>query len=187
MPDTSSQLLRAANFAARRHAGQKRKGAAQEPYINHLLEVAGLLAECIEGVEGQEGDINLLMAALLHDTIEDVEVKREEIEAEFGADVASLVLEVTDDKSLKKEKRKELQVEHAPHKSPRAKMLKIADKTSNLRALVSSPPPDWDHARKAEYFDWAARVVAGCRGVNSRLDAMFDEAHRAGTEALARE
>jgi len=184
MPDTSSQLsplLRAANFAAQRHAGQRRKGKSQEPYVNHLLEVAGLLADA------GESDLSLLIAALLHDTVEDVGVTRQEIEAAFGADVAGLVLEVTDDKSLDKAERKRLQVEHAPHRSPRARMLKIADKISNLRSLVSSPPPDWSRQRKAEYFDWAARVVAGCRGLNARLDALFDEAHRAGLERLATE
>lgn len=178
-PSQLSQLLRAANFAAQRHADQRRKGKSQEPYVNHLLEVAGLLADA------GESDLGLLSAALLHDTIEDVGVTSQEIEAEFGVDVASLVLEVTDDKSLPRARRKELQVEHAPHLSDRARMLKIADKISNLRALVSSPPPDWDHERKAEYFAWAARVVAGCRGLNERLDAMFDEAHQAGLEALA--
>ncbi len=177
----SAELLRAANFAAQRHAQQRRKGAAGEPYVNHLLEVAGMLADATGG-----SDTNLLIAALLHDTVEDVQVSREEIEREFGADVAGLVLEVTDDKSLPKARRKALQVEHAPHKSGRARMLKIADKISNLRALVTSPPPDWSLERKAEYFEWASQVVAGCRGQNAALDALFDAAHREGIAALGR-
>ncbi len=175
----AAELLRAADFAAQRHAQQKRKGAQGEPYINHLLEVAGLLADATDGQ-----DTNLLIAALLHDTVEDVGVSRQEIERLFGSDVAELVLEVTDDKSLPKARRKELQVEHAPHKSGRAKMLKIADKVSNLRALVSGPPLDWSLERKAEYFEWARQVAEGCRGQNEKLDALFDASHRHGLEML---
>ncbi|MBI2317212.1 MAG: HD domain-containing protein [Betaproteobacteria bacterium] len=169
------RIARALDFAARKHVGQKRKGAAGEPYINHLAEVALLVAEATEG-----RDTNLAIAALLHDTIEDQDVKHEELAAEFGKDVADLVAEVTDDKRLPKEERKRLQVETAAARSNRAKMLKIADKIANLRSIRSSPPSHWSEERKEAYFDWAARVVAGCRGVSPKLEALFDELHRLG-------
>lgn len=178
-PNEVLQIARALDFAARRHAAQRRKGEAQEPYINHLAEVALLVAEATEGK-----DATHVIAALLHDTIEDQEVKYEELVEAFGAEVAELVLEVTDDKSLPKAMRKQLQVEHAPHISPRSRMLKIADKTSNLRSIVASPPKEWSDARKREYFEWAAKVVAGCRGVNPWLEAQFDEALGKGKEII---
>ena len=172
-------LMRALDFAARRHRDQRRKGAAAEPYINHLTEVARLVAEATDG-----RDTLAVMGALLHDTVEDTKPTREELASLFGADVAALVIEVTDDKLLPKAERKRLQVEHAPHKSRRAKLIKIADKTSNLHSVASSPPADWDAARQDEYLEWADRVVAGCRGVNSRLEAEFDKRLRAARKAV---
>ena len=154
-------VLRAADAAARWHVHQRRKGAAKEPYINHLLEVATLVAEATEGK-----DPNLVIAALLHDAIEDCEVPHKLIAESFGTDVADLVAEVTDDKTLEKRERKKRQVESAHKKTNRAK-LKLADKTSNLRALVSSPAPDWSVRRRLEYIDWARQVVDGLRGANA--------------------
>ena len=174
----TSELMRAAEFAAQRHAAQNRKGAVQEPYVNHLIEVASLLAAATDG-----RDTALLMAGLLHDTVEDVGVTAKELTEAFGADVAQLVLEVTDDKTLEKAERKRLQVEKAPHKSQRAKMIKMADKISNVRAITSSPPPDWDMARKRAYFHWAKQVVDGCRDANTDLALLFDETY---TEGLAK-
>jgi (p)ppGpp synthase/HD superfamily hydrolase len=164
-------VLKAADAAARWHVHQRRKGAAQEPYINHLLEVASLVAEATDGK-----DPALVIAALLHDAIEDQEVPKEMIAETFGADVADLVWEVTDDKSLPKQRRKNKQVRHARRKSPRAKILKLADKTSNLRTLASSPPPDWSVKRRLEYVAWARAVVQGLRGVNPMLEQAFDAA-----------
>jgi (p)ppGpp synthase/HD superfamily hydrolase len=163
------RILAAAHFAAVCHAGQKRKGEAGEPYINHLIEVAELIAS-----SSPELDTNLVMAGFLHDTVEDTGVTRQQLEARFGSDVASLVMEVTDDKSLPKETRKALQVENAPRKSPRAQTLKLADKISNLRALLSSPPANWTRERKREYFDWARKVVSGLTQPNKNLKAEFD-------------
>lgn len=171
------KFARALDYAARKHVSQRRKGEAQEPYINHLAEVAHLLAEATDGM-----DTELVIAGLLHDCIEDQGVKHEELVDLFGSDVADLVRDVTDDKSLLKAERKRLQVETAPHKSPRAKMLKIADKTSNLRAMRTSPPSGWDEQRKRDYFTWAHAVVAGCRGVNAYLEEKFDEAYLAGRQ-----
>ena len=131
-------VLKAADAAARWHVHQRRKGLAEEPYINHLLEVASLVAEATDGQ-----DPDLVIAALLHDAIEDQEVPREIIADIWGEGVVKLVEEVTDDKSLDKAIRKRKQVETTPTKSDRAKVIKLADKTSNLRAIAASPPSDW--------------------------------------------
>ncbi len=172
-------LARAFEFAAHRHRGQRRKGEAAEPYVNHLAEVAWLVAYATGG-----HDPVAVLGALLHDTIEDTGTTEAEIASEFGPEVARLVAEVTDDKSLPKAERKRRQVESAPHKSDRAKIIKMADKISNLRGIAESPPKDWDLARKRAYFEWAAQVVAGCRDVNAWLEGRFDETHREGLAAL---
>ena len=175
-------LTRALIFAARKHSDQRRKGAAAEPYVNHLAEVALLVAEATEG-----RDVEAVVAALLHDTLEDTRTTREELEREFGPEVAAVVAEVTDDKGLPKAERKRLQVEHAARKSDRAKLVKIADKTSNLRSILESPPLGWDRARRREYFEWSRRVVAGCRGVSPRLEGWFDSAYAAGMAGMERD
>ena len=162
-------ILQAANFAAEKHAGQKRKGAAAEPYVNHLLEVAHLVSTAIT-----EPDTNLIIAALLHDVIEDCGISKGDVEELFGGDVADLVAEVTDDKTLSKSERKRLQVVNAPKKSVRAQMIKLADKISNLRAILNSPPVDWSLERRREYFVWAKRVVEGLTAPNPFLKAEFD-------------
>jgi guanosine-3',5'-bis(diphosphate) 3'-pyrophosphohydrolase len=164
-------IARAWNFSADRHAKQRRKGDAQEPYVNHLAEVAELVATATEG-----RDANLVAAAVLHDTVEDTATLPGELASIFNADVAELVAEVTDDKRLDKAERKRLQVEHALAKTARAKVLKLADKTSNLRSLVKSPPTDWSLERRREYLAWAKEVVQGLRGTNAWLEARFDEA-----------
>jgi guanosine-3',5'-bis(diphosphate) 3'-pyrophosphohydrolase len=164
-----NNLLHAASFAAQKHTGQKRKGERGEPYINHPLEVANLIAN-IGGID----DIDVLMAAILHDTVEDCGVSGEEISLLFGEKVAGYVLEVTDDKSLPKAERKRLQVEHAPHLSRGAKIVKLADKISNINDITNSPPADWTIERRREYVDWGVSVVAGLRGVNESLEAHFD-------------
>ena len=168
-------ISKAFNFAASRHVDQRRKGAKAEPYINHPAEVAWILAE-------NGADARLIAAGALHDTVEDVGVTFEELTREFGQDVSDLVREVTDDKSLSKQERKLLQIEHAAHASEGAKMLKMADKIANLRALLSSPPPDWNEARIAEYFTWAKKVVDNCRGVNQGLEETFDHAYTLGAK-----
>src|ERR1022692_1580656 len=161
-------ILNAANFAAEKHAAQRRKGAAAEPYVNHLLEVAHLISTALS-----EPDTNLVIAALLHDTIEDAGVTKEELIQAFGADVAELVVEVTDDKALPKAERKRLQIVNAPKKSVRAQVIKLADKTSNLRAILHSPPADWSLQRRREYFEWAKQVVDGLSTPNQILKAEF--------------
>jgi (p)ppGpp synthase/HD superfamily hydrolase len=164
-------VLRAADAAARWHVHQRRKGAAQEPYVTHLIEVAMLVAEATAGA-----DPNLIVAALLHDTIEDQGVTREEIAAQFSDDVAALVIEVTDDKKLPKDERKRLQIKHAPKLTARAKILKLADKISNVRSMTTSPPADWPMQRRADYVTWTTQVVQGLRGTSGHLEQQFDRA-----------
>ena len=165
-----NKLLQAASFAAKKHTNQKRKGAAGEPYINHPLEVANLIAN-VGGVD----DHDVLIAAILHDTVEDCGVTREEIAQAFGETVAGYVMEVTDDKSLPKAERKRLQVEHAPHLSHGAKIVKLADKISNITDIANSPPADWPVERRLEYIDWGVSVVEGLRGANAQLESDFDQ------------
>ncbi len=164
-------VTRAFNFASQRHSKQRRKGEAQEPYINHLAEVALLVAEATRGK-----DPNLIAAALLHDTIEDTDTTREELAICFNDDIANLVNEATDDKTLRREERKQLQITNASKKTQRAKILKLADKTSNLRSIANSPPKNWDSLRKTEYIDWALRVVSGLGDFPTELKTHFDQA-----------
>jgi (p)ppGpp synthase/HD superfamily hydrolase len=173
-------VLRAADAAARWHVNQRRKGLAQEPYVNHLIEVASLVAEATHG-----RDPDLVIAALLHDAIEDCEVPSELIEREFGEKVACLVREVTDDKTLPKDARKEIQIKTAREKSLEAKILKLADKTSNQRTLAFSPPRDWSIARRLKYIDFSKAVVAELRGVSPWLEEQFDIASKEAEHSIA--
>jgi len=151
---------------------RSRKGEAGEPYINHLIEVAELIVSSSEVL-----DTNLVIAGFLHDIVEDTAVTPQELEQRFGSDVTSLVMEVTDDKSLPREMRKAKQVENAHKQSPRAQTLKLADKISNLRALLSSPPANWSAQRKLEYFEWAHAVVSRLATPNATLKAEFDRTY----------
>lgn len=176
-------LLRALTFAARKHRDQRRKDAEASPYINHPIALADVLAN-----EGGVYEVNVLCAALLHDTIEDTATTREELAGEFGESIAAIVAAVSDDKSLSKEARKRAQVEYAvqlktgrgdlPAELGRAAMLvKVADKICNLRDVAEHPPAGWDTARRCDYFDWAKRVIDGMRGVHAPLEAAFDAAY----------
>lgn len=168
------QLIAAIAFAAEKHRNQRRKDADASPYINHPIALANLLAN-----EAGIDDLRVLLAAVLHDTIEDTETTVLGLARNFGQDVANIVLEVTDDKALPKAERKRLQVEHAAAISRRAKLVKLADKICNLRDIASLPPAGWSVERKREYFDWAKAVVDGLRGVHPGLEHLFDEAYRA--------
>jgi guanosine-3',5'-bis(diphosphate) 3'-pyrophosphohydrolase len=168
----ASRLLDAALFAAQRHKDQRRKDAEGSPYINHPLAVARLLS-----VEGGISDNEVLMAALLHDTIEDTKTTAKELHALFGERVTGIVLEVTDDKSLPKARRKELQIEHAGLKSTEAALVKIADKICNLRDVAANPPANWSNDRRREYFEWAEKVVAGLPTLDLKLRQLFTSAY----------
>ena len=166
--DALTLVLRAAHFSADKHRDQRRKGVRALPYVNHPIEVAERLA----GLGGID-DAEILAAAILHDTIEDTETTPAEIAERFGERVLNLVLEVTDDKTLKKAERKRRQVEAAPHKSDAAKQIKLSDKISNVADMIHNPP-DWPKSRKLEYLDWAEAVARGVSGANAALDVEFE-------------
>jgi len=168
-------LLKALRFAAHKHRYQRRKDADASPYINHPIQLAEILANT-----GKVNDLPTLLAAVLHDTVEDTETTFGELEEAFGGDVRCFVEEVTDDKSLPKEVRKKLQIEHARGLSSRAKQIKIADKICNIHDVIHTPPADWTWERRQEYLDWAARVVENCKGANVELEREFDELYRKG-------
>ena len=167
-----SNLLESIAFAAERHRNQRRKDADASPYINHPIALATLLA-----TTGGIDDQVVLQAAILHDTIEDTETTYQDLLDRFGEAVASAVAEVTDDKALPKAQRKQLQVEHAPHASSQAALVKLADKICNLRDMANAPPADWPLARRREYFDWAKQVVDGLPSVSAELRSAFDAAY----------
>ena len=170
------KVFQALAFAAHKHRDQRRKDAGASPYINHPIALADILVN-----EGGVTDHVVLCAAILHDTIEDTETTYEELVVAFGREIADVVAEVTDDKSLDKAERKLLQIEHAAHASPRAKLVKLADKTCNLRDIATTPPADWSDQRRRAYFEWAKKVVAGVRGSNPALEAAFDKACLTGS------
>ncbi|XP_014867159.1 PREDICTED: guanosine-3',5'-bis(diphosphate) 3'-pyrophosphohydrolase MESH1 [Poecilia mexicana] len=170
MDSEAALLLETVNFAAEKHRKQRRKDPEETPYINHPIGVARILS-----YEGGVTDIEVLQAALLHDTVEDTDTTPEELEDKFGPIVARIVQEVTDDKSLPKQERKRLQVEHAPHCSQQAKLVKLADKLYNLRDLNTCTPVGWSAERVQEYFVWAAEVVKGLKGTNSALEEKLED------------
>ena len=166
-------LLEALAFAAHKHRDQRRKDAEASPYINHPIALADVLVN-----EGGVTDVEVICAALLHDTVEDTATTHEELANAFGSRIARIVAEVTDDTSLAKDERKRLQVEHAASLSHEAKLVKLADKICNLRDVAERPPAKWDRSRSREYFDWAKRVIDGLRGANARLEAAFDQVYK---------
>jgi len=168
MKDTAT-LIRAVHFAADKHRDQRRKDKGATPYINHPVSLAHILND-----EGGIDDIDVLCAALLHDTIEDTDTTAEELIAHFGERITSIVLEVTDDITQHWTVRKQTQIDHAPHLSYEAKLVKLADKISNMRDLLAFPPHDWPTERKHAYMDFTSAVVAGLRGTNAGLEASFD-------------
>jgi guanosine-3',5'-bis(diphosphate) 3'-pyrophosphohydrolase len=171
MPDGPqvNQILTAAVFAADKHQGQIRKDLQGSPYITHPLTVAKVLWE-IGGIR----DTRTLIAAILHDTLEDTRTSPSEIREQFGEEILSIVEEVTDNKSLEKIERKRLQVVHAGELSLPAKLIKLGDKLVNCRDILISPPKDWDLNRRREYIQWAADVLAQIRGTNAPLEDAFD-------------
>ena len=169
MNEQLSLIFKALDFAARKHRDQRRKDESATPYINHPIEVTELLIN-----EGNISDISVLAAAILHDTVEDTETTAEELESIFGVTIASVVAEVTDDKSLPRAERKRLQIENAGKCSDQARLVKLADKTCNLRDMLANPPADWPLERIREYFDWANQVIDRLRGVNPVMERLFD-------------
>ena len=172
-------LTEALLFASRKHSTQKRKDPAESPYVNHLIDVLHTLVH-----DGGFRDEELLAAGVLHDTIEDTETTDEELRNHFGDRVADLVLEVTDDKGLEKMERKRLQIENAPKKSTGAKVIKLADKISNLRSILLAPLVAWSNERKRDYFIWAKQVIDGLRGDHPSSEGTFDQVYEKGRIAF---
>lgn len=170
--DKLKLLLKALTFAAYKHKDQRRKDVEASPYINHPISLSNILVN-----EGHITDVEVICGALLHDTVEDTQTTAEELEAEFGKTIRDIVMEVTDDKTLPKAERKTKQIEHAAHASDQAKLVKLADKISNLRDVADNPPPEWLVERRQEYFDWAKAVIDQLRGVHLGLEDVFDAAY----------
>jgi GTP diphosphokinase / guanosine-3',5'-bis(diphosphate) 3'-diphosphatase len=170
-------FLEALEFAAEKHKFQRRKGNLRIPYINHPLKVCKLLTEV------SETDFELLSASILHDTLEDTETTQTELEEKFGSGITDIVLELTDDMSLPDDIRKNKQVQKASFLSPKAKLIKIADKICNINDLLVYPIY-WTKSRKIKYIEWSSQVVEQCRGLNPALDKMFDEIYKKGIQQL---
>jgi GTP diphosphokinase / guanosine-3',5'-bis(diphosphate) 3'-diphosphatase len=175
-------FLKALNFSAGKHRHQRRKDTAASPYINHPIEVANILWTI-----GKVYDEVAIIAALLHDTIEDTDTTPEEIRLSFGEEVLGLVLEVSDDKSLPKQERKQNQIKHSPHLSRRAKQIKLADKICNVHDIAYAPPDHWPRQRRIDYLQWAQEVIDGLRGVNNPLERFFDDTLAQARQKLTEE
>lgn len=182
MKDDVTLLFKALTFAAEKHRHQRRKDIQSSPYINHPIEVAHLL-----WTVGDVDDMATIIAALLHDTLEDTDTTSEEIRALFGDEVLGLVLEVSDEKHLPKKERKKRQILHAPNLSEQAKLLKLADKICNIRDIAYSPPKTWPLRRKMDYLRWAEAVIDGLRGVNAPLENHFEHILAEARKKLAAE
>lgn len=163
-----AKIIQAASFATIRHRNQKRKNSIKSPYIEHPMQVAEILTQI-----GLVEDADVIIGALLHDTVEDTGTTIEEIAIRFGVRVASLVAELSDDKSLPKPVRKQLQIDNSKHKSLGAKQIGICDKICNIRDLAYSPPTDWSVERMREYIDWSDKVVEGYKGCNAALEGYY--------------
>ncbi len=167
------KLQKAIEFAIDAHKEQKRLDANQTDYIVHPMQVMEILRDQVGIV-----DEDILAAAVLHDVIEDTKYSYDDLISVFGKTIADYVDEVTDDKNLPKQKRKDIQIETMSAKSDGAKMIKIADKISNLISIFFTPPVEWNRERKLKYFDWAKEVVDAGRGVNEKLEKMFDDVYK---------
>ena len=165
-------LLKALSFAAHKHKDQRRKDVDASPYINHPISLASILCN-----EAHITDVEVICGALLHDTVEDTDTTFDELNSEFGTVIREIVADVTDDKTLSKAERKQQQIDHAAHASDKAKLVKLADKITNLRDVATNPPPAWSLERRQEYFDWAKKVIDQVRDTHPGLEALFDEAY----------
>ncbi len=184
------KLIKAYELAARQHKDQRRKDTDASPYINHPIGLPAILWE-IGGVR----DADVLIAAVLHDTLEDTvdqgsdadRALQAEIVKEFGKEVLELVLAVTDDKSVEKQKRKLLQIQKAPTLSSKAKLIKLADKISNVTDVSNNPPSGWDLDRRIKYLSWAKAVVDAAQSDSIGLNARFQSVYTEGMEKLLKE
>ena len=161
-------VLRAAAFAAEKHRAGRRKDEDASPYINHPIRAAYILVRA--GIE----DPSVLAGALLHDTVEDTHTTVDELEVVFGYEIATIVADCSDDKTLSKLERKQAQIDHAAKLGHKARLVKLADKIANVNDINGAPPAGWSVERKREYFDWAKKVVDQMRGTHRELEDLFD-------------
>jgi HD domain len=175
------RLTKALTFAAESHRNHRRKGASQEPYINHLIEVLDLVASV------EAGDMDVLIAALLHDVLEDTRTEYDELVATFGERVARIVQENSDDMTLPKPERRRARLASISKKSREARLVKFADIISNLRAIAVSPPAGWSNDRRLGYLDACRNLVDAGRGSNAEIERIFDDAAKAVEQAIRTE
>jgi hypothetical protein len=163
------RLTKALAFAAEAHRNHRRKGASQEPYINHLIEVLDLVASV------EDRDVDVLIAALLHDVLEDTRTGYDELVATFGERVARIVQENSDDMTLPKPERRRVRLAGINKKSREARLVKFADIISNLRAIAVSPPAGWSNDRRLGYLNSCRNLVDAGRGSNAETEHIFDD------------
>ena len=168
MSEDLTLVLKAAFFSGEKHKKQRRRDADETPYINHPLEVAYILLE-----EGGITDAPTLAAALLHDTLEDTDTTREELAMIFGHEISNLVVELTDLDSVLPDQKKQRELERAYNLSDKAKRVKIADKTANIRDLATMPPKNWDIKRQIEYFNFAKKIAEATASASPELEKVF--------------
>ncbi|MEM1005132.1 MAG: HD domain-containing protein [Pseudomonadota bacterium] len=165
-------VIKALDFSAQKHRKQRRKDSEGSPYINHPIALMRVIAE-----EAGLTDPNLLAVAALHDTIEDTATTLEELEQVFGPEIANMVFELSDNKSLPKAERKKRQIDYASKISQGGAIVLLADKICNLRDLAQVPPVDWSLQRKRDFFDWAKQVVDNLPSSNEKLETLFEDAY----------
>jgi len=165
----TKEIFEALDFAAYKHRHQKRKGIIPIPFINHPIKVASLILNRINNP-----GLEIVQAALLHDTLEDTKTTLEELREKFGLRVAEIVNELTDNMSQPYYVRKKLQIEKASKLSYEARCVKIADKISNVNDILFTRV-GWIKSRKLRYIKWSMKVIDQIRGTNKELEEEFDK------------
>ncbi|MFZ9848658.1 MAG: HD domain-containing protein [Flavobacteriales bacterium] len=168
-------LFKALNYSAEQHKAQRRKGMESVPYINHPIKVTNIITQFIP-----DASDDLICAAILHDVVEDTDATIDDIKNKFGDAIASIVQEVTDDKSISKAESRRKQIENAPKLSYNAKIIRVCDKISNVRDICGENIPDWDYKTKIEYLNWAEQVVYALDKFHEELQFAFKDEVRWG-------
>lgn len=179
LPDTLLPYFEALAFAAEQHKYQRRGGYDPLPYINHLIKVSSAIIQI-----GQEENPDIIIAAILHDVVEDSDTSYEDLAGQFGAPVADIVAELTDDMELPYNQRKALQVEGASKLSLAARKIRIADKASNIQDIFTYPL-DWKEEKKIAYLENSLTIVDQIRGTHAALEAWFDQSVQFARKVLS--
>jgi len=175
-----NKIFEALKYASLKHKGQIRKGCDKAAYINHPIAVTNALVNV-----GEITNEDTIIASILHDVIEDTNTKPEEIAALFNQHVASIVLEVSDNKWQPSEIRKLKQIENAPNLSLPARQIRIADKLCNVRDIIDFPPKRWDKKRRIHYLEWTKKVIDQIRNTNLALENLYDQYYNEGINKLS--